>query len=133
MHVPRKLLAAVRQSFTKLSDPDARARTFCPLTIRPVELASLLEKLQGLYDPPCPSRQRRGAAVMGSRVEVVDLRDSSVLDVTLTLPDDSDPGNGLLSVLSPLGSALLGAKSGEIVDMFVVHRLTRLRVVGLEH
>ena len=70
---------------------------------------------------------------MGSRVEVVDLRDSSVLDVTLTLPDDSDPGNGLLSVLSPLGSALLGAKSGEIVDMFVVHRLTRLRVVGLEH
>lgn len=128
----RKLLAAIRQFITTLADPDVRARTFFPLAIRPVELASLLEKLHGLYDPVCPSRQRRGRAVIGSRVEVVDATNNSVIDITLTLPNESDPSNGLLSVLSPLGSALLDVEAGEVVDLFVGNRLTRLQVMDLD-
>ena len=57
-------------------------------------------------------------AIFGSTVEVEDLDTDEVRTFTLLGPDDSDHKNGTISVLSPMGQALLGKEVGDeaIVD-----------------
>lgn len=52
---------------------------------------------------------------MNSSLICDDADSSRALELTLTYPEDADPGKGRVSVLSPIGSALLGAGLGETV------------------
>ena len=49
---------------------------------------------------------------MGSRVSFRDHGRGQVHDVRLVYPAQSDPANGSISVLTPVGSALLGLEAG---------------------
>lgn len=51
---------------------------------------------------------------MYSRVEVVDIHTHRRQALTLCYPEDAEPAAGFISVLSPVGSSLLGLKTGNV-------------------
>lgn len=75
-----------------------------------------------------PMRVPKGVVTMNSRVRVRDLDDDEVETYTLVYPDAADIENNCISVLAPLGTALLGKRSGEIVELTVPAGLRRLKV-----
>jgi len=57
-------------------------------------------------------------AIFGATVEIEDVDTGDVKKYTLAGPDESDPGKGTISILSPVGQALLGKYEGDeiVVD-----------------
>lgn len=70
---------------------------------------------------------------MGSQVEIEDLATGEVESYTLVFPEQADIGQKRLSVLTPIGTALIGCAEGTTVDWqtpggvrrFKIHRVTR--------
>lgn len=70
---------------------------------------------------------------MNSRV-TLESADGRRRVVTLAYPEDADAERGCVSVLAPLGRALLGARVGEAARVDVPDSATRaLRIVGIEY
>lgn len=51
---------------------------------------------------------------MNSRVEMVDVETHRRHVLTVCYPDDAAPAAGFISVLSPVGSSVLGLKTGDV-------------------
>ena len=58
----------------------------------------------------------RGVVTMGSKLQVRDLRTGRVEGFELVYPREADPAAHRVSVLAPLGTALLGNSEGETVE-----------------
>jgi len=58
----------------------------------------------------------RGVVTMGSKVQARDLRTGRIEGFQLVLPREADPAAHRVSVLAPMGLALLGNSEGETVD-----------------
>ncbi len=58
----------------------------------------------------------RGVVTMGSKVQARDLRTGRIEGFELVFPREADPASHRVSVLAPLGSALLGNSEGETVE-----------------
>jgi regulator of nucleoside diphosphate kinase len=58
----------------------------------------------------------KGVVTMHTRVRVLDLDDDERETYTLVYPEEADINAGKLSVLAPLGTALLGTRAGDIVE-----------------
>jgi regulator of nucleoside diphosphate kinase len=56
-------------------------------------------------------------AALNSVVEYVELQGGTVRDVVLVHPSSADVGTGRISVLSPVGRALLGRKVGDVCEV----------------
>ena len=76
-----------------------------------------------------PTRVAPDVVTMGSTVRFLDLRNDRREVYTLVYPDDADLGAGKLSVLSPLGTTLLGTRAGEVVS---VHGAAGPRTIKVE-
>jgi regulator of nucleoside diphosphate kinase len=63
-----------------------------------------------------------------TRVRVLDLVSGERQELTLVLPRESDAGAGRISVLAPLGTALLGYRVGDEVRWQMPGGLRRLRI-----
>ena len=63
---------------------------------------------------------------MNSRVLFRDVRSDEEGTVTIAYPADADPSSGRISVLSPVGAALIGATEGQEVELPIPHGQTRL-------
>ncbi len=63
------------------------------------------------------TRVPKKVVTMNSKVCVRDLRSDERDTYTLVYPEHSDIDDGRLSILAPLGTALLGAKVGDIVEV----------------
>lgn len=57
-----------------------------------------------------------GVVTMGSEVTFRDERTGQVRTVRLVYPKDEDIDNGRLSILTPVGAALLGLSGGQTID-----------------
>ena len=64
-----------------------------------------------------PGRVSPDVVTMDSRVRFLDLRNDRPEVYTLVHPNQADLRVGKLSVLSPLGTALLGARVGDVVSV----------------
>ena len=53
---------------------------------------------------------------MNSTVRIRDRRSPEPEEFTLVYPDDSDVLDGRISVLAPLGLAVLGARAGDVIE-----------------
>lgn len=92
-------------------------------------LADLLSAAHVVPDEALP----RDRAAMGSRVTYEQLPEGARRTVTLVFPVDADAGNGRVSVLSPIGLALLGRAQGAVVEPALPDgRRLRIRVLALE-
>jgi regulator of nucleoside diphosphate kinase len=75
-----------------------------------------------------PSRVPRGVVTMNSRVRIRDVKHDQRETFTLVYPQDANIEQGRLSVLAPLGTALLGAKAGDVVEVNAPGGVRRIRV-----
>jgi regulator of nucleoside diphosphate kinase len=75
-----------------------------------------------------PARVPREIVTMHSKVRVRDLKADETETYTLVYPDDADINQGKLSVLAPLGTALLGARVGQVVEFLAPSGTRRLKV-----
>ena len=65
---------------------------------------------------------------MHTRVHILDLKSRERSELVLVFPWESDPAAGRISVLAPLGTALLGYREGNQVEWTMPGGLRRLRV-----
>ena len=75
-------------------------------------LRSALEKAK----KTSPEKIQRGIVTMNSSVLVREVNSGRQLDLTLVYPDEAAPATRRISVLSPIGLALLGRREGEVVS-----------------
>ena len=65
---------------------------------------------------------------MNSTVRVTDLEAGSTHTYTIVFPADADYEKGKISILAPLGTALLGFRVGDTVDWNMPRGVRRLRI-----
>lgn len=69
-----------------------------------------------------------GVVAMHSRVLLLDLESGARHDVTLVYPVEADVSAGRISVLAPLGTALVGYREGDEIRWRMPGGLRRLRL-----
>lgn len=74
------------------------------------------------------ARFPRNAIKMNSRFRVLDLGTGKKQVYTLVYPDRAEASSGSISVLAPLGIALLGRRQGDTIEVDVPGRMRRLRI-----
>lgn len=65
---------------------------------------------------------------MNSRVLLIDVDEKKTMDFTLVFPRDADIDAGRLSVLSPVGTAILGHSEGDVIEWCVPAGLRKFRI-----
>jgi regulator of nucleoside diphosphate kinase len=97
---------------------------------RAVPLAPLRQELYAstVVAPTCVPRC---VVTMRSRVRVRDLNGGGPETVSLVYPDEADLDAGRISVLAPMGAALLGARVGTIVAFNTPGGRRRLKVTRM--
>ena len=104
----------------------------------PIVVSSLdLERIEAMLDAPAyrdqagaialrdelaradvlaPAQMPDDVVTMNSRVRAVDLDNGDAYDLTLVYPRDADGDAGRVSVLAPVGSAILGLRIGQTMQ-----------------
>lgn len=99
------------------------------VTRRPYELAQSFARTEKILN------QFKGnlvEAMPGKKITLFDEQLQEEVTFTLVPPEESDPGNGKLSFLSPLGSRLLGRSAGEKVEVQIFGRRDAFRIIRIE-
>lgn len=68
---------------------------------------------------------------MNSRAELLDLDTGERMEFTLVYPRDANIEAGKISVLAPLGAAMLGYRVGDEFEWIVPYGLRRLKVIAV--
>lgn len=88
------------------------------------ELRSELERARIVRAQELPT----DVITMHSRVRVLDLQRRTRSDITMVFPFEADVTAKRISVLAPLGTALLGFREGDVVEWMMPGGIRRLRV-----
>jgi regulator of nucleoside diphosphate kinase len=78
-----------------------------------------------------PSEVPADVITMRSKVRVRDLDSGKELVYTLVFPTEADSGNGKISVLAPIGTAMLGYRVGSRIEWQVPSGVRRIKVEEL--
>lgn len=70
---------------------------------------------------------------LNSKVSVLDLETQKILEFTLVMPDDANSHKNQLSILTPLGIALIGFRKAEEVQYRLSARLKRYRILDVDN
>jgi regulator of nucleoside diphosphate kinase len=90
-------------------------------------LQALEEELDKAYT--VESREIPGDVVtMRSQMRVRDMKSGAEMDISVVFPSEADSEQGKISVLAPIGTALLGYRVGDVVEWKVPGGLRRLKV-----
>ena len=111
-------------------DDHTRLSLLVSATLRSRASASL-ERLRGELARATvidPAALPRDIVAMGSLVQFEDLHTGEIEEYTLTYPDGADISEGRLSVLAPVGTALIGYREGDIVDWPTPGGIRRLKI-----
>lgn len=99
-------------------------------TIGPRELAMVIGKLDQLdHDGP---RGLARKARIGSKLKLLDMENEGFLEVELTGHGESDARENRISIFSPVGSVLLCAEAGEVLNIPSYSAGYRLLVVEVK-
>ena len=75
-----------------------------------------------------PAEVPPDVVTMNSRVRLVDLDTNEEMVYTLVFPNDADMAKSKISVLAPIGTAMLGYRVGDTFEWHVPDGIRRLRV-----
>jgi regulator of nucleoside diphosphate kinase len=89
--------------------------------------------LEQVLEEASAPRTSHGFVKMNSRVRLVELSTGQERDVTLVYPEDVDLAPDCVSVLEPLGVALVGRQLGDVVNCPERRSGPRFRVAQLLH
>jgi regulator of nucleoside diphosphate kinase len=70
---------------------------------------------------------------MNSKVRLTDLQNGKKLTYTLVFPRDANFDQGKISILAPIGTAILGSRTGDVIEWKVPASIRRLRVEEILH
>ena len=76
-----------------------------------------------------PKKVRPDVVTMNSRVVLQDTTTGEEMNYTLVFPKDANMGAGAISVLAPIGTAVLGYRTGDTFTWQVPDGIRRLQVV----
>ncbi len=93
-------------------------------------IASLQNELQRA-EVVDPESLPRDVVTMNSQVQVYDVAAKERELITLVYPWESDPENNRVSVLAPVGTALIGCRVGDTVNWPTPSGVRRLRIEAL--
>jgi regulator of nucleoside diphosphate kinase len=99
---------------------------------RNIEAAENLESELASAVVVPPEKIPPNVVTMNSRVRFQDEESGQQREMTLVYPKDADPQAGKVSVLAPVGAALIGLAVGQTVDWPLPGgRLKRLRIIEI--
>ena len=75
-----------------------------------------------------PSELAPTVVTMYARVRVLDLASGRRQELTLVSPGEADVSGGLISVLAPVGTALLGYRTGDVIERAMPGGIRRLLI-----
>jgi regulator of nucleoside diphosphate kinase len=78
-----------------------------------------------------PKRVPPDVITMNSRVKLIDLESDETMEYTLVFPQDADLAEGKISVLAPIGTAMLGYRAGDVFSWQVPSGERRIRVEAI--
>lgn len=70
---------------------------------------------------------------LGSKVSVLDLDTNKVLEFAIVMPAHADMHQNKISILTPMGAALIGFRKGEEVQWKVPAGLKRFRILDVSN
>ena len=92
-------------------------------------LEAVLEDAQGLD----PTEVPRDVVTMNATVELRDLDTEEREAYTVVYPERADISRNRISVLAPIGTAVLGCRVGEVVEVQVPSGRRRIRVEDIHY
>lgn len=90
-----------------------------------------LEKLRGELDRAevvLPQQIPGDVITMNSKVMLVDLDSNEAETYTLVYPENADTAEGRISILAPIGTAMLGYRVGDVFEWEVPAGIRKLKV-----
>jgi len=91
-----------------------------------------LEKLEGELNRGKVVKSKgipKDVITMNSKVRFKDLATREEMIYSLVFPDSADPDQNKISILAPIGTALLGYKVGDVIEWKVPAGLRKLKVL----
>jgi len=92
------------------------------------EYLDQLEEELGRAELVNPKEIPADVITMRSKVSLKDLKSGKTVMYSLVFPSEANSDEGHVSVLAPIGTALLGNRSGDVVESKVPSGLRRLKV-----
>jgi len=92
------------------------------------EYLDQLEEELGRAELISPEEIPADVITMRSKVSLKDLKSGQTVMYSLVFPSEANSNEGHISVLAPIGTALLGNRSGDVVESKVPSGLRRLKV-----
>ena len=92
------------------------------------EYLDQLEEELGRAELVSPREIPADVITMRSKVSLKDLKSGKTVMYSLVFPSEANSDEGHVSVLAPIGTALLGNRSGDVVESKVPSGLRRLKV-----
>ena len=94
------------------------------------DLALLGEELERAIEVE-PDDVPSDVVTLSSTVRVTDLENGASMDYTIVMPGEANYDAGRISVLAPLGTALLGYRVGDEIEWEVPRGVRRLRIAAV--
>ena len=94
------------------------------------ELSALRTELERATIIP-PEQTPADVITMNSQAELLDLDSGERMQLTVVFPRDADAEKGKISVLAPLGTAMLGQRVGDEFEWPVPYGSRRLKVMAV--
>ena len=91
-----------------------------------------IEKLEGELNRGKAVKSReipKDVITMNSKVHLKDLATREEMIYWLVFPDDADPDQNKISILAPIGTALIGYRVGDVIEWKVPAGLRKLKVL----
>ena len=98
---------------------------YCPKERAHLEL--LIEEMERAVVVPS-EKVSEDVVTLNTRMRVTDLDSSVVTSIQLVFPNDEDFEHGKLSILTPIGAALIGHSTGDTAEWNVPAGTRRLRI-----
>jgi len=92
------------------------------------EYLDQLEEELGRAELVSPKEIPADVITMRSKVSLKDLKSGKTVMYSLVFPSEANSNEGHISVLAPIGTALLGNRTGNVVESKVPSGLRRLKV-----
>ena len=92
------------------------------------EYLDQLEEELGRAELVSPKEIPADVITMRSKVSLKDLKSGKTVMYSLVFPSEANSNEGHISVLAPIGTALLGNRSGDVVESRVPAGVRRLKV-----
>lgn len=114
-------------SLVRVTRPDAIKLTHLVQRLAPTvgEQADLLQEVLDLAQIVPSESIPPEVATLNSQIVIEDCGRREALSITLVLPQHADATAGRISVVSPMGRALLGRAVGEVIDVQLPNGTTR--------